>query len=161
MGQGYLHAYSGEFLASNCAISYGYIFLVLISGEKRGQKGYGLFCSNHIWCVVLGMQLGFKNTIEVQNRLSFLERSLLLSFSPVPEFVNTSTVVCTKQISIWINIFYAFLSGDVKSFLFLHDFEHLGSWKIMIIIWSELLQISKNKQMRTSDTCCIKGNLEI
>lgn len=36
LGQGNLCAYGGEFLANNFPVGYGYIFLVLISGEKIG-----------------------------------------------------------------------------------------------------------------------------
>ena len=52
-----------------------------------------------------------------------------------------------------MHLFYVFLPDDVKSFLFLLDFEHLGSWNT---IWSERFQISKNKEMRTSDVAALK-----
>lgn len=62
MGQAYLCAYGGEFLANNCPINYGYIFLVLISWEKRGGKGHAPFYSI-IYDVCFKYATGIQNAI--------------------------------------------------------------------------------------------------
>lgn len=46
--QGDLCASGGEFLANNFPVSYGYVFLVLISGERIGGKRYAPVHSNDI-----------------------------------------------------------------------------------------------------------------